>query len=90
MKIAINKCFGGFSLSEQAYKSLGLKWDGYGYKYNDKRTNPKLIKVIEKIGEEMASGKNAKIKIVEIPDNIGWEISEYDGTETVHEKHRSW
>lgn len=31
MKVVINKCFGGFSISEEAFKCLNLKWDGYGY-----------------------------------------------------------
>jgi hypothetical protein len=27
---------------------------------------------------------------VEIPDNVEWEIMEYDGTEYIAEKHRKW
>lgn len=53
------------------------------------RTDPKLIQVIEELGKE-ANGACAEIVIVEIPDGIDWEISEYDGLETIHEKHRSW
>ena len=30
------------------------------------------------------------MKVVEIPDDISWEISDYDGWETVEEIHRSW
>ena len=91
MKIALNKCFGGFGLSKVAYRELGLEWDEFGYAYNDqeKRIDPKLIAVIEGLGEE-ASGSMAHVKVVEIPDDIEWEIDEYDGIETVHEKHRSW
>jgi len=101
MKIVINKCYGGFGVSQAVYEELGIKWDGYGYidnedlnikstVYNAYRTNKKLIKAIEKIGEEKSSGPMAKLKIIEIPDNIEWEIDEYDGIETIHEKHRSW
>lgn len=91
MKIVINKCFGGFGLSEKAYEFLGLKWDGYGYAYidKDKRTDPKLIECIEKLGAE-ANGFCAKLGIVEIPDKVDWEIEEYDGNEWVSEKHRTW
>ena len=32
----------------------------------------------------------AELKIVEIPDNIGYDISEDDGIESIHEQHRSW
>ena len=91
MKIAINKCYGGFSLSEKAYEFLGLKWDYYGYHYSDhdKRTDPKLIECIEKLGAE-ANGFYAKLEIIEIPDDVNWEIKEYDGVEWVAEKHRTW
>lgn len=101
MKIAVNKCFGGFGVSEAVYKELGKEWDGYGYLDNDDfgiksnnylayRSHPKLIAAIEKVGEKEASGSLAKVRIVDIPDDIEWEIDEYDGVETVHEQRRSW
>lgn len=91
MKIAINKCYGGFSLSKKAYEYLGIEWDGYGFDYNDydKRTDPTLIKCIEELGKK-ASGNGSDIKIIEIPDGIEYEIDDYDGIETVHEIHNSW
>lgn len=101
MKIAINRTWGGFGVSESIYKELGFKWDDYGYLDNEKfgiednndyawRIEPRLIAAIEKIGEEKASGCCAHIKITEIPDGIEWEIAEYDGIESVHEQHNSW
>jgi len=54
------------------------------------RTNPLLIRVVEELGSDIASGRLSKLEIVEIPDGIDWEIDEYDGNETVEEKHRSW
>ena len=91
MKIVLNKCFGGFGLSEEAYKFLGLKWDKYGYTFceYDKRTDKKLIECVEKLGDK-ASGHGAKLEVVEIPDNIEWTIENYDGVETCEEKHDSW
>ena len=91
MKIAINTCFGRFSLSKEAYDYLGLKWDNYGMEYNNSedRNNIKLIEVIEKLGK-LASGKDADIKIIEIPDNIEYYIDDCDGIESIHEKHRIW
>ena len=91
MKIVINTCYGGFSLSKEAYKFLGLEWDGYGYKYSndDLRTDPKLIECIETLGYQ-ASGRFADLKVVEIPDDVEWEIDNYDGIETIHEVHRVW
>ena len=54
------------------------------------RDNTFLIQVVEELGSEKASGRFSKLKIVEIPTGIDWEIEEYDGMETVGEKHRSW
>jgi len=53
------------------------------------RTDPKLIQVVEELGES-ASGEHAKLKVIEIPDGIEWEIIDDLGYETVHEKHRWW
>lgn len=138
-KIAINKCFGGFSLSHKAvmlYAELSgfklypfqdkrdpngdissfgecIRWDGKGkppfiiyYLREDdwsmqnepgvyfasrdiKRDDPNLIKVIEQLGNK-ADGSCARLSIVEIPDDVIWDIAEYDGQESVVEQHRSW
>lgn len=71
--------------SERTYFNDGL--DG---NYPDiDRTDPLLIKVVKELGDEVNSAFS-KLKIVNIPDGIEWEIDNYDGLETVHEKHRSW
>lgn len=89
MKVVINKCFGGFQLSKKAYKELGLEWDGYGFAFSEDRANPKLVEVVEKLGST-GSGVLGDLKVVEIPDDVEWEIEDYDGIETIHEKHRVW
>jgi len=146
MKVVVNRCFGGFGLSNKAikmlaslkgkecyfYKQVGYSWDNdddenlyikvdekerdsfistvnkdYGEKTNsfnkedydlgfDKysygkefRIDKDLIKVIETLGNE-ADGNYASLDIVEIPNDIEWEINEYDGSETIEEVHRSW
>ena len=53
------------------------------------RNNPILIQVVEELGEK-ANGYCAELNIVEIPDDVEWEIEEYDGLEHVSEKHRTW
>lgn len=63
--------------------------DTFWYDGNLERTDPILIQVVEELGEE-ASDKLAELEIVNIPDDIEWQIDEYDGYESVHEKHRSW
>ena len=91
MKVVINKCFGGFSLSKKAVEFLGLEWDGYGYYFDnpEDRSDPELIKCVEQLGDK-ANGPHANLKIVEIPDDIEYVIEEYDGNEWVAEKHRTW
>lgn len=89
MKIVINRCFGGYGLSEAAYKELGLEWDKYGYKFEDDRTNPALVACVEKLGDA-ASGSLSKLKVVEVPDDVKWEIDYYEGMETVRESSREW
>jgi hypothetical protein len=53
------------------------------------RDDPILIRVIEELGET-ANGPFAELKIVEIPENVEWEIDDYDGMESIHECRRSW
>ena len=113
MKIVINKCFGGFGLSQEAVllygkkKGLNLildhdktvllthyylneKKDGnYFYERDIQRNDPILVEVVNELGEK-ADGHCAKLKIVEIPDDVEWIIEEYDGKEWVAEDHRRW
>lgn len=54
------------------------------------RADTDLVKVVETLGEEKSSGSLSKLRIVEIPDGVDWELDEYDGIESIHEVHRSW
>jgi hypothetical protein len=87
-KIVINRCWGGYSLSEDAYRELGLEWHGYGF-CDLPRDDPKLVATVEKLGTA-ANGRHAELSVVEIPDDVEWEIHNYDGMETVRERHRTW
>jgi len=53
------------------------------------RDDPLLIQIVEELGEK-ANGMCANLNIIEIPDDVEWEISEYDGFEHIAEKHRTW
>jgi hypothetical protein len=90
-KIAINTCYGGFTLSEKALfllKEKGLANTSCSCKKLE-RDDPRLIEVIEKLGEE-SSIPCGDIKIVKIPDDVkDWYIDEYDGMETIKEG-RCW
>jgi hypothetical protein len=89
MKIVINNEYGRYSLSEAAYQELGLEWDGYGFADEIKRNDPRLVACVEKLGP-LARGSFASLMVVEIPDDVEWEIESYDGNEWVAEKHRTW
>ena len=138
MKIIVNRCYGGFGISEKAinrYAELAgitlyrftdkringnldlkhfmpyeegmknvftiyhstkpLKDDGtyaedsWWYDGNLDRNDPVLVQVVEELGKD-ANGDYAELRIVEIPDDVKWEIDDYDGIETIHEVHRSW
>jgi hypothetical protein len=111
MKIVINKCYGGFGISDEAAQymidnglvltdfdpaSYGEDWPEYlgtrekSYiELNVKRNDPLLIQAVEELGEK-SFGNHARLRIVEIPDDVEWEIDDYDGMESVAEKHRRW
>ena len=89
MKVVINKCFGGFGLSKEAYEFLNIPWDGYGFEFRKDRSNPALVKCVEALGDK-SSGGLSNLKVVEIPDDVEWEIDEFGGVEWVTEKHRKW
>jgi len=90
MKIVINTCHGGFGLSKTAL-ALFSERSGAIVTYEDdiKRNNPILVEIIEQLGEA-ANGGFAELKVVEIPNDVQWQIAEYDGKEWVAEKHRTW
>lgn len=91
MKVVINRCFGGFGLSDEAlarYNELAgtkLKY----WSYREERNNPLLVQVVEELGAK-ANDTFADLKIVDIPDDVEWYIHEYDGLESVNEQHRTW
>ena len=137
-KVVINKCYGGFGLSGEAYEWLiarGVATRGYveqkrgddgrylpepandgevifdrrlesgdsvssamsslqGHPYwenwiGGKRSWPLLVECVESLGE-MANGRFAELKVVVVPDDVEFEIEEYDGREWVAERHRTW
>ena len=91
LKVVINKCYGGFGITDECLKLYnklsGKKLERY---YDIQRHNPNLIKAIEQLGENESSGECAELKIVEIPNGKEYTIDEYDGMETIHEKVEEW
>ena len=93
MKVVINSCYGGFSLSDAGiarYTELkGAELPNDFYDRDIPRDDPILIKVIQELKED-ADGFAAQLKILDIPDDVEWQIEEYDGNEWVAERHRTW
>jgi hypothetical protein len=68
----------------------GIKDNDHFFYYDDiNRSDPILIQVVEELGEKV-NDRFSCLKIIEIPDDIEYYISDYDGIETVREKHNSW
>ena len=64
-------------------------WDNHYISPDPERDDPHLVQVVELMGDK-ASGCSAKLEVVEIPDDVEWEIMEYDGQETIYDVHRVW
>ena len=92
-KVVINKCYGGFGLSEKAEALYcayaNISPDKY-FNLEMDRSCPILLQVIEQLGIDECRGRFAELKVVEIPDDVEWGIEEYDGKEWVAEVHRTW
>ena len=69
----------------------------YNQKYSEQtlndrdiaRADPALVQLVEEDAKKYA-GRHATLKVVEIPDDVKWQIEEYDGYEHVAEQHRTW
>ena len=74
MKVVLNRCYGGFSLSEEFCKAYP-QFKCYG----EDQDNQELIKCIEEFGID-AQGDMAEFKIFELPnETTDYYIDEYDG-----------
>ena len=94
MKIVINRCYGGFGLSQQAELLLadlkGPHMDDIDpFYFDDNRDDHDLVAVVEELGEA-ANGQFSNLKVVEIPDGVQYTIEDYDGVEHIAEVHRTW
>lgn len=91
-KIVISQSYGGYGLSNLAVKRLSEIAERPFTRSEAEelsRDDEDLVRVIEMLGKG-ADGPFARLKIVEIPDDVEWYINEYDGSEWIAEKHRTW
>lgn len=103
MKLVINTCYGGFSISDAAIQRMaelkGLtahctvppeqQENQQPPNRPSNRADPALVQAVEELGDK-AWGRYAELKVVEIPDGVKYEIAEYDGLEHVVEQHCTW
>ena len=90
IKVVVNRCFGGFGLSEEAMRRYCAEsGNADAVDFDLERTDPLLVKIVEEMGSK-ADGWAAQLRVVEIPADVDWEIDEYDGREHIAEKHRTW
>jgi len=89
MKVVINRCHGGFGLSDKAHEFFASKGVCSRGGFNIDRSNPVLVECVEKLGA-MASGLHAELEVISIPDNVEYQIEGYGGLEHVAECHRIW
>jgi len=94
MKIVINSCYGGFSISDEGIAKL-IEWGfpkseiselRYCERY---RNHPLLVRLVEE-AKAMSDTRYSNLCVVEIPDGVKWTIEEYDGKEHVAEVHQTW
>ena len=85
MKVVVNNCFGGFRLSQAAFRMLDQinapKEHDEVY-FFDNRHDSNLIHVVETLGQQ-ASGESSKLEVVEWPESVPYRIDDYDGREKV-------
>jgi hypothetical protein len=93
-RIVINRCYGGFGLSNLAAKRYReLAWipeEELFWTYDIPRDSKILLQVIDELGAQESSGPHAELKVIEVPEGVKWHIGEYDGMEWIAEDHRQW
>lgn len=81
MKILLNKCYGGFGLSDEFVEKYPQfdKYDDY------ERHDETLIKCVEEFGLDKSASSFSEFRIIEIPDDVKYSIHNYDGMEHINE-----
>ena len=51
--------------------------------YDIDRNDPTIIEVFEELGSERTSGNHAQLSLIELPDDCNYDITEYDGWESI-------
>ncbi len=65
------------------YSRVTLENDREFGSYEIDRDDPTIIRIFEEIGSEECSGDHSNLTCVEIPDGCKYQVSEYDGYESI-------
>ena len=97
-KIVINKCFGGFALSEARLVRYAILRGVTTHPDDEEfpiqqwwipRDDPDLVSVVQQIPEDEGI-VGTDLRVIEIPDDVEWQIEEWDGSEFIVDKNRIW
>lgn len=92
--VVVNRCFGGFGVSQEGIEYLrkhGVEFeDEYSLDYDVPRHHPILIQMVRELGSERASGRYAKLEVIDLGDCPQYLIDEYDGFEDVQTPDIEW
>ena len=87
---ATNECLFNHHMTKDLGEKTNKLPDKYYFSDRDiNRDDKDLVSVVKKLGDK-ANGSCSKLKVIEIPDGIEWDIEEYDGLEHIAEKHKIW
>lgn len=81
-KIVYNGCYGGFGLSDDAFRAYCERGGTARSYYDIDRTDPILVQIVEEFGEK-ADNRFSRLLIRELPAGTKYRIDEYDGMESV-------
>lgn len=100
MKVAINRCYGGFVLSDAAKGFLkGRGWSADALRRLQDpetiddgmlRSHGDVVEAVALLGTKGASSIYSSIELVMVPDGITYGLMNFDGMETVYEIGRIW
>ena len=95
MNVLFNNCYGGFTYSDEALELYAaaekLEYEKIEYSslvidgehFDPSRTDETMIAILLSIGSERFSGDCSSIQVIEIEDGLEYDISEYDGMESI-------
>jgi len=89
-KLSNNPKWGGCCIKGDIWEDSKKTCDtDYGYINDITRDDAVLVAVVAKL-KKKANNAHSNLKIVSIPDGVEWQVEEYDGSEWIAEKHRTW